>query len=640
MMTHATPPNPSAPAAAPQAASPTPEKPMPDIAAHGAIGNLRSVALVSTAGTIDFLCHPYLDSPSVFCSLLDADEGGSFSIAPEGASWTARQIYIPDTNVLVTRFMDGSSVVELTDYMPITKADGPRSAVVRQIRCIRGSVAMALSCAPRFDYARDGLPQMSLQGDAAVFSANRPCPSSPIRLRGSVPLREGEGAAVASFSLEEGDQASFILECGNELPSGEQDPHDFIETSFGDTLAYWQSWAAHSSYRGRWREYVMRSALVLKLLTSAEHGSIAAAATFGLPEQPGGGRNWDYRFCWIRDSAFAIFALMRLGYYQEASRFNAWIAKRVDARADGDIQILYRLDGSSEAEESCLDHLSGYGGASPVRIGNMAANQLQLDIYGAAFDSAYLSDKYGKTVTFEAWERMARTLNWVCRNWDQPDEGIWEVRGERRHFLSSRLMCWVALDRGLRLVRKRSLPDEHVAMWEQNRTIIYRDIHDNFWNASRGAFTQYKNGDTLDAAALLMPLMRFIPAHDPRWLSTQKAIERELVSDVLVRRYETKAGANFDGLDGEEGAFTPCCFWLVECLARSGDVRRARLHFEKLVSYANDLGLFSEEIGPGGEQLGNTPQALTHLALISAAYTLDAELDHKGPEMDSWRQYG
>ena len=309
-MTHATSAKPAdiGTAPVPNGTKSAPEKPMADIAAHGAIGNLRSIALVSTGGDIDFLCHPYLDSPSVFCALLDPQKGGFFAIAPQGASWTTRQIYIPDTNVLVTRFMDGTSVVELPDHMPITKAEGPRSAVVRQVRSIRGKVAMELSCAPRFDYARDGLPQVSLEGDAAVFTSNGSCVSSPIRLRGSLPLRIDEGAAVAAFSLEEGEQASFILECGNELPSGEHDPHGFIEMSFKDTLAYWQSWAAHSSYRGRWREYVMRSALVLKLLTSAEHGSIAAAATFGLPEQAGGGRNWYYRVCWIRDSAFAIFA--------------------------------------------------------------------------------------------------------------------------------------------------------------------------------------------------------------------------------------------------------------------------------------------------------------------------------------------
>ena len=611
------------------------------ISDHGAIGNLRAIALVAKSGTIDFLCHPYLDSPSVFCALLDPDAGGSFAIAPAAAHpWTTRQIYIPDTNVLITRFMDGHCVIEITDYMPIMTADGPRSAVVRHVCCVRGTVQMALRCAPRFDYGRDGRPKVEQQEDAVLFTPNRAGASGPLRLRGSVPLDTGDGAALASFTLEEGERAGFVLECGSELPSDQHDLRSFMEASFQDTLAYWQSWTAQSSYRGRWREYVLRSALVLKLLSSAEHGSIAAAATFGLPEQPGGERNWDYRFCWIRDSAFATFALMRLGYIREASAFRDWIAKRVDARHSGDIQILYRLDGTAEADESTLDHLAGYGGARPVRIGNKAANQLQLDIYGAAFDSAYLSDKYGQSVTFAAWERMARTLNWVCENWNQPDEGIWEIRGERKHFLSSRLMCWVALDRGLRLVRKRSLPDEHVAVWEKNRTIIYRDIHENFWNADRGAFMQYKGGDTLDAAALLMPLMRFIPAHDPRWLSTQRAIEHNLASDVLVRRYETTAGSNVDGLSGEEGAFTPCCFWLVECLARSGDVHRARLHFEKLVSYANEVGLFSEEIGPGGEQLGNTPQALTHLALISAAYTLDAELDRHRGDRDSWRQYG
>lgn len=611
------------------------------ISAHGAIGNLRSIALVSTAGAVDYMCHPHLDSPSVFCALLDPVKGGAFALAPEGFGWTSRQIYIPETNVLLTRFMDGRSVIELTDFMPITAARGPCSALVRRIRCVRGGNRVALHCMPRFDYGRDGAPDVSARGtDGILFKPNSPCQSGPLRLTGSIPLEVGDGGASAVFTLAEGEQASFVLECDDELPSEQDEPEHFFDRSFGETLAFWQSWTAHSSYRGRWREQVMRSALVLKLLTSAEHGSIAAAATFGLPEQPGGARNWDYRFCWIRDSAFTTFALMRLGYTQEAARFGEWIFRRIDERSAGDLQILYRLDGSGDAPESTLDHLAGYGGATPVRVGNMAAGQLQLDIYGAAFDSAYLSDKYGASVTYDAWERMARVLNWVCRNWNQPDEGIWEVRGERRHFLSSRLMCWVALDRGLRLVRKRSLPDEHAAEWEKNRTIIYRDIHENFWSAERGAFTQYRGGRTLDAAALLMPLVRFIPAHDPRWLSTQDAIERELASDVLVRRYETTAGINFDGLDGSEGAFTPCCFWLVECLARSGQLRRARLHFEKLVTYANELGLFSEEIGAGGEQLGNTPQALTHLALISAAYTLNAALDQRSGSTECWQQYG
>ncbi len=613
------------------------------ISEHGAIGNLRSIALVSTAGTIDYLCHPYLDSPSVFCALLDPEKGGLFSICPEGevGSWTTRQIYIPDTNVLVTRFMNHDAVMEVTDYMPILTEEGPRSAVVRRVSCIRGKVAVTMRCEPRFDYGRDGLPQVKLSGDAATFTPNAETPSGPLRLRGSVKLTREKGAATAAFTIKEGDQASFVLECGNELPTDEHDPETFIQQSFKQTISYWQSWSAHSSYKGHWREYVMRSALALKLLTSAEHGSIAAAATFGLPEEAGGSRNWDYRFCWIRDAAFATFALIRLGYTNEARRFNEWVADRADDSEAGEFQILYRLDGTSDAQETSLDHLAGYRGSKPVRIGNGAASQLQLDIYGALLDSGYLSDKYGEPITYGAWERITRTLNWVCRNWEQPDEGIWEIRGERKHFLSSRLMCWVALDRGLRMAQKRSLPAEHAAEWEKNRSLIYRDIHDNFWCEERGAFTQYKGGRTLDASALLMPLVLFITPKDPRWLSTQKAIERELTSDVLVRRYETGSGPNsVDGLDGEEGAFTPCCFWLVECLARSGDIRRARLHFEKLASYANDLGLFSEEIGPGGEQLGNTPQALTHLALISAAYTLDAVLDKQGPPMDCWRQYG
>ncbi len=620
--------------------------PAPDRAAaiseHGAIGNLRAIALVSTVGTIDYLCHPYLDSPSVFCALLDPQKGGLFSIRPAGdeASWTTRQIYIPDTNVLVTRFMNHEAVMEVTDYMPILTKEGPRSAVVRRVACIRGTVEVCMRCEPRFDYGRDGLPKVVLSGDAAVFTPNKATVSGPLRLRGDVALVKEKGAVTAGFTVEEGSLVSFVLECGHELPSEAHEPEAFIKHSFEQTIAYWQSWSAHSSYKGRWREYVMRSALVLKLLCSAEHGSIAAAATFGLPEEAGGGRNWDYRFCWIRDAAFATFALIRLGYTSEARRFNEWVADRADASEAGDLQILYRLDGTSEADETSLDHLAGYRGSTPVRIGNAAASQLQLDIYGALMDSSYLSDKYGESVTYGAWERTTRTLNWICRNWDQPDEGIWEIRGERRHFLSSRLMCWVALDRGLRMAQKRSLPSENAGVWEKNRSLIYRDIHENFWCEARGAFTQYKGGSTLDASTLLMPLMRFITPHDPRWLSTQRVIERELSSDVLVRRYETGGGGSVDGLDGEEGAFTPCSFWLVECLARSGNIRRARLHFEKLVSYANDLGLFSEEIGPGGEQLGNTPQALTHLALISAAHTLDAVLDKQDAPTDSWRQYG
>ena len=611
------------------------------IGEHGAIGNMRAIALVSTNADIDYLCHPNLDSPSVFCAILDPDEGGSFAIAPDdGKRWLTRQIYIPDTNVLITRFMEFGAILEVTDYMPIMKVEGPRSAVVRRVVCIKGRVAVAMRCAPRFDYGRDGLPHVALAGDAATFTANTETSSGPLRLRANVSLKQGPGVATAAFTLAEGETASFILECGNELPTRDDDPRGFLEASFVETVAYWQGWAAHSSYRGRWREHVLRSALCLKLLTSAEHGSIAAAATFGLPEAPGGARNWDYRFCWIRDAAFATFALMRLGYVKEAAAFNEWVADRADHSDAGELQILYRLDGRREAVEEELPHLAGHGLAAPVRIGNGAADQLQLDIYGALFDSTYLSDKHGVAVTYRTWERMARTLDWVCRNWNQPDAGIWEIRGEPRHFLSSRLMCWVALDRGLRMARKRSLPAEHAADWERNRDLIYRDIHANFWAARRGAFVQYKGGKTLDASVLLMPLMRFIAPQDPRWLSTQAAVESDLVSDVLVRRYETGETGNVDGLDGDEGAFTPCCFWLVECLARSGDVRRARLHFEKLLSYANELGLFSEEIGAGGEQLGNTPQALTHLALISAATTLDGLLDLEGAPRGSWRQYG
>jgi GH15 family glucan-1,4-alpha-glucosidase len=444
-----------------------------------------------------------------------------------------------------------------------------------------------------------------------------------LRLTGDVDFTLDEAAAVARFELKTGECREFIF-------GAEEDQHlddERSDSCFEATLAYWRSWSSHSSYRGRWREMVQRSALTLKLLTSWQHGSIAAAATFGLPEELGGERNWDYRASWIRDASFSMYALMRLGYVDEAKNFTHWVAKCVEnSHHDVEkLQVMYRLDSGTELHESELLNLSGYAGSTPVRIGNDAWRQSQLDIYGELMDAIYLANKYGEAISQRGWQHVSRMIDYVADNWNQRDAGIWEMRGEPQHFLHSRLMCWVALDRALRLGEKRSLSMPY-ARWAQARDDIRVDIWQNFWNKDQGHFVATREGEFVDASMLLMPLVRFVGATDPDWLATLDKIKEKLVSDGLVRRYnveETPA----DGLQGEEGAFAACSFWYVECLARAGRVEEAHFEFEKLLSYASPLGLYAEEFDSRGHALGNTPQALTHLALISAAYFLDRKLD-------------
>jgi GH15 family glucan-1,4-alpha-glucosidase len=424
--------------------------------------------------------------------------------------------------------------------------------------------------------------------------------------------------------LKAGDVASFVLE---EAREGEESPSnngEYVSRSFKETVNYWRTWLGRSTYRGRWREMVNRSALTLKLLTSLPHGSIVAAPTFGLPENIGGGRNWDYRYTWVRDSTFTLYALMRLGFTQEAEAFLRWIEQRCDEMGDGgSLQVLYGTNGQKQIEETVLDHLEGYRGSKPVRIGNDAYRHHQLDIYGELMDAVYLYDKLGTQISYDLWCNLARLLDWLCDNWEQPGEGIWETRAGREEFLYSRVLCWVAFDRGLRLSHKRGLPAP-IDRWQCERDRIYRDVMQNFWNADRRCFVQRKGALAVDAASLLLPLLKFIGPRDPRWIRTLQAIEEDLVEDSLVYRY--RRDAYDDGLSGREGTFSACTFWFAECLARSGDLPKARLYFEKALGYANHVGLYAEELGPGGEHLGNFPQALTHLALISAAYDLDRRL--------------
>ena len=597
---------------------------------YGVIGNMRSIALVGMNGSIDFLCYPNFDSPTIFAALLDDEKGGRFQIQPQLKGKRVRQLYLPDTNILLTRFLAEEGVAEVTDYMPIGSDGKQPNEIIRTVAVIRGEVEFKVLCQPRFNYAMSA-HTVSVQGRYAIFSpAGDACP--PLSLHSTVALRQQSQDVTAEFKLRAGEDATFIFR--GVRAKGEHPELEFIDRRFHETARYWKAWIAKSKYKGRWREMVNRSALTLKLLISCEHGSLIAAPTFSLPEQIGGVRNWDYRFTWLRDATFTLYALIRLGFIEEAEAFIDWLKGRLgDDAQRGPLQVMYGIDGRQQLDEVTLDHLKGYENSRPVRIGNAAYQQLQLDIYGEMMDSVYLANKYGDPITNAGWQDVHRILEWLSKNWQRPDEGIWEVRGGPREFLHSRLMCWVAFDRALRLAQKRSLSAPFDA-WLQTRDAIRDDIFTNFWNDELQSFVQSKGTKDLDASVLLMPLMRFISPVDPLWRSTMKAIEARLVEDTLVRRYETQPNP-VDGLPGREGSFTACSFWYIECLARGGELEKAQLLFEKLLGYANHLGLYSEEIGQSGQHLGNFPQAFTHLALISAATYLDRALSGKDDAV--WR---
>jgi GH15 family glucan-1,4-alpha-glucosidase len=597
---------------------------------HGVIGNMRSAAVIAVDGTIDFFCYPSFDSPTVFASLLDSEKGGCFQIQPQIEEPRHKQMYLPDTNILISRYLSDSGVAEVTDFMPV-EADGNRSAyadlVVRMVRVVKGSVSFKVRCSPRFDYARSTHRTEVRKGAICFHPANTGL--SSMALYSTAPLFVDGLDAVAEFTLKKGEQASFAFGCmkSEELETTELLAPEPVQQCFQETTLYWREWISKSAYRGRWREIVNRSALVLKVLFSQKHGSTIAAATFGLPEAVGSGRNWDYRYTWLRDSSFSLYALVRLGFSQEVRAYTNWLRARVldglsKDTVDGPLRPLYRTDGGNDLDEIELSHLSGYKNSQPVRIGNRASSQLQLDIYGEVMDAIYLANKYSDGISKDGWRRICELMGWLCQNWNRPDEGIWEVRGERRHLLHSRLMSWVAFDRAIRLSHKRSL-ESPLGEWYEARRLINDEILNDFWNEELQSFVQAKGSGEIDAALLLMPMLRFISPTDPRWLSTLSRIETCLSEDGLVFRYPRGS----DALEGEEGNFTACSFWLVECLARSHQIEKAQLLFEKILGYANHLGLYSEQLGSGGEHRGNMPQALTHLALISAASSLNRALD-------------
>jgi GH15 family glucan-1,4-alpha-glucosidase len=608
----------------------------PPIADHGLIGDLQTAALVTTDGTIDWLCWPRFDAPSVFGSLLDHDGGGHFRIAAEGDS-VVRQLYFPDTAILITRFMTADGVGEVIDFMLV---DDPHRAsdrhrLVRVVRCVRGQLRFELECAPRFDYGRQP-HELELTDEGAVFRT----PTLQLTLHGGgagAMQRHGNDVRGA-LTLRAGQAGGMMLESAAEGPPRRMAPDELLGL-VEQTARFWRGWLGRSSYRGRWREMVARSAITLKLLTYAPTGALVAAPTAGLPEQVGGERNWDYRFTWVRDASFSVHALLGLGFTDEAAAFIRWLGDRADEQAgeaSGPLKIMYRVDGSSDLDEETLDHWEGYAGSKPVRIGNGAADQLQLDIYGEMLDSIYLADQHAIRVGHPGWTKLSQVTGWLSDHWDQPDEGVWETRGGRQNFTYGRLMCWVALDRMIRLAGDHGRP-ANLTRWIDQRDRIYQQIMDHGWNPQRRAFTQHDKTDVLDASLLMMPLVGFVVPTDPMWLSTLDAMDGELVSDSLVYRYNPSASP--DGLRGHEGTFSICTFWYVDALARSGRLEQARLAFEKMFTYANHVGLYAEEIGLTGEQLGNFPQAFTHLSLINAAINLDQQLDH-GAGIDPVRQLG
>lgn len=602
----------------------------PPLESYGLVGDLRTAALIGANGSLDWLCYPRFDAPSVFGALLDRDRGGFWRIAPV-PEVAARQLYLPDTNVLVTRFHHQGAIAELTDFMPVpAELTGPRdglhpvaaapSAICRRLRVVTGSMDFTSECRPAFDYARAD-HDVEVRAGTATFRG----PDPELLLQSTVGLERDGSGTISRFRLAAGEHADFVLHAADDRSAPDPAALDTLEQ---ETIDFWHDWVGQCTYRGRWREHVRRSALTLKLLTYAPTGAIVAAVTTSLPEWPGGRRNWDYRYTWLRDAAFSVYALMRIGFNHEAAEFVDFLEDRCRRHVErGELKVMYRVDGTTEIDEHELDHLGGYRQSRPVRIGNAANGQFQLDVYGELIDAVYLYNKMGEPISHAVWLETRELVDYVCQHWKEDDAGIWEVRGPNRPFVVSKVMCWVAIERAIRVAAQRGLPAD-LERWRETRDAIYEEIMDRGFDEDQGTFVQCYDGEALDAATLLLPLVKFVGPREPRMRSTVAAIARGLLSDPLVRRYLPDDAAD-DGLGDPEGHFLACSFWLAEATARLGDLTRARRIYETALTFASPLGLFSEEVGPDGEMLGNLPQGLTHLAQISAAVNLDRAL---GPE--------
>ena len=598
-----------------------PSKPTGSLVEYGVIGDLHSAALVSRHGSIDWLCFPRLDSPSVFAALLDAERGGAFSIAPSDP-YESEQRYVAETNLLETRFETPTGRAVLTDFMPVETVDQEEYAFQELHRILvveKGHVEGGAEFAPRFDYGR--VPPNLTRHDHGIHANGA---SHNLVLSSDLPFEVDDDVALADWSLDEGQRLRFILRYGTEYVRRPEVYMTDVKVSL--TTAFWKSWILPTTFDGRWRDPVLRSALALKLLIYAPTGALAAAATTSLPETPGGIRNWDYRYSWVRDSAYAMLAFQGLGFTREARRYLRWLRRllRGLTRDVNELRVLYGLEGETDLAETELPHLRGYLESRPVRIGNAAIEQVQHDVYGSLVAAIYESYRFPEGFPDEAWRTVRAVAEHIVRNWERPDQGIWEIRGPPQRYTHSAVMSWVALDRALKIAETR-LQGEYWDRWGRERDRIHATILERAWNPRLRSFTQTLDGTDVDASLLTIPLVGFLPPDDPRVLSTMEVLDLELGDGPFLYRYR-----NDDGLPGKEGAFLLCSFWMVHALAMAGRVEDAQRRFDALSNLAGRLGLFSEEVDPRTlKALGNFPQALTHLAHINAALALHKALEQR-----------
>ena len=583
---------------------------------YGLIGNLATCALVGRDGSIDWCCFPHLESPSVFAAILDTSEGGHFHVRPPGHDG-GKQIYSGKTNVLQTTFQTPTGTVSVTDFMPLRDHSDPlHQTLLRKVSCSGGSVELEIEFKPRFDYARF-LPALE-SAEAGIVAVWE---SQLLFLQAPVPLALDGAVARGAFTANEGEPQWLVLRYGDSSPIAPTECERLLEA----TIEFWSDWAHHCGagrcvFRGPWHDHVVRSGLVLKLLTHPETGAIAAAPTTSLPEVIGGVRNWDYRFAWIRDASFTVQSLYDLGHAEEALQYFRWLKSLCRGFEDDDhlhMRVMYGLHGEQDLREHTLDHLSGYRNSAPVRIGNAASEQIQLDVYGELAGAFYETRRYGEEITHSDWGFISKIVNTACQTLDTKDSGIWEVRGAPKHFTHSKLMCWVALDRGIKLAEKYSL-EAPLEEWKKARDEIRQAILERGFNARLGSFVQSFDSEELDATSLLIPIMGFLPPEDPRVQGTIRATLESLTSDGLVYRY-----LGDDGLPGKEGAFVLCTFWLVDALVLTGELEKAEELLLGLLEHASPLGLLAEQMDPvSGGQLGNYPQAFSHIGLMNSALRL------------------
>jgi GH15 family glucan-1,4-alpha-glucosidase len=579
---------------------------------YGVIGDMHTMALVGLNGSIDWLCLPRFGSDACFAALLGEDKNGHWKIGPAGAATRITRRYRGHTLILETEFTMESGVARLIDFMPV---GGKDRNIIRLVEGVTGEVAMHLHLVIRFDYGRT-VPWVRHLDDEGLIAVAGP---NALTFRTDVPLKGEDLSTVSQFSVAAGERRTFVLTWSH----SHEDPPAAVEaeSALRDTEQFWEEWAGRCTYRGPWREAVVRSLVTLKALTYAPTGGIVAAATTSLPEFIGGVRNWDYRYCWLRDATFTLYSFMSAGYTDEARAWSDWLLRAV-AGDPAQLQIMFGLAGERTLPEFELAHLRGYEDSRPVRVGNAAAEQFQLDIYGEVMDAMNVARARGIKTDEQSWRLQRHLVDFVMAHWRDPDEGIWEIRGQRRHFTHSKVMAWVAMDRAVKAVEQFGLEGD-VAKWSAVRTEIHDDICREGFHPVRRAFTQYYGSVELDASLLMMPLVGFLPAHDARILSTVEQIERELTVDGFVLRYRTKASGHVDGLPAGDGTFLPCSFWLADCFYLMGRTEEAKALFERLLAVRSDLGLLAEEYDPrAARQLGNVPQAFSHVGLVNTAHNL------------------